>query len=52
MIHAVTAPNNNISAYIIRVDVEFLHDGQAEQHREHAVLPQQHASCKKRYTYL
>lgn len=38
------APNNNIIAYIRRVDVEFLHDGQAEQHSEQAVPVQQHAN--------
>lgn len=38
------APNNNIRAYMRRVDVEFLHDGQAEQHNEHAVPVQQHAN--------
>jgi hypothetical protein len=39
-----TAPNNNINAYINRVEVELRHDGQAEQHSEHAVPVQQHAS--------
>lgn len=34
---ALIAPNNNIIAYINRVDVEFRHDGHAEQHNEHAV---------------
>lgn len=38
------APTNNIKAYIRRVDVEFLHDGQAEQHNEHAVPVQQQAN--------
>lgn len=38
------APNRSIMAYIKRVDVEFLHDGHAEQHSEHAVPVQQHAS--------
>lgn len=38
------APNNNIIAYISRVDVEFLHDGHAEQHKEHAVPVQQQAN--------
>ncbi len=40
------APNNNIRAYIRRVDVEFLHDGQAEQHNEQAVPVQQQANYK------
>lgn len=44
MIHEVIAPKSNKRAYIIREEVEFLHVGQAEQHKEHAVLPQQHAS--------
>lgn len=38
------APNSNMMAYMRRVDVEFLHDGHAEQHREHAVPVQQQAS--------
>lgn len=38
------APNNSIIAYINLVDVEFLHDGHAEQHNEHAVPVQQQAS--------
>lgn len=38
------APTNNIRAYMRRVDVEFLHDGQAEQHKEHAVPVQQQAN--------
>ena len=29
IIHATIVPSNNITAYIILVDVEFLHDGQA-----------------------
>lgn len=37
------APNNNMRAYMRRVDVEFLHDGHAEQHNEHAVPVQQQA---------
>ncbi len=32
-----------ITAYIIRADVEFLHEGQAAQHSEHAADPQQQA---------
>lgn len=42
--HAIIVPANNITAYIILVDVELRHDGQAVQQREHAALPQQHAS--------
>lgn len=38
------APTNNIRAYMRREDVEFLHDGQAEQHNEHAVPVQQQAN--------
>lgn len=37
-------PTNNIIAYIIRVEVEFRHEGHAEQHNEQAALPQQQAS--------
>lgn len=37
-------PTRSIKAYIILVDVEFLHDGHAEQQREHAVPVQQQAS--------
>lgn len=44
VIHAAIVPNSSKSAYIIRVEVEFRHDGQALQHNEQAVLPQQHAS--------
>lgn len=40
------APNSSIIAYIRRVDVEFLHDGHAEQHSEQAVPVQQHASYR------
>lgn len=29
----------------MRAAVEFLHDGQAAQHKLHAALPQQQASC-------
>jgi len=43
--HDTTVVNNSIKAYIIRVDVEFLHDGQAAQHKLQAALPQQQASC-------
>lgn len=42
--HANIVPNNNIKAYIILVDVELRHDGQALQHNEHAALPQQQAN--------
>jgi hypothetical protein len=45
--HAAIVPSSNITAYIMRVDVELRHDGHAEQHRLHAALPQQHASCSK-----
>lgn len=38
------APKSNITAYIKRDDVEFLHDGHAEQQREQAVPVQQQAS--------
>lgn len=44
IIHEATAPKSNMRAYIMRDDVEFLHDGHAAQHKEHAVLPQQQAS--------
>lgn len=44
---AAMAPNNSIIAYIKRVDVEFLHDGQAAQHNEHAVPVQQQANYRK-----
>lgn len=45
------APNSNIMAYIRRVDVEFLHDGHAEQQREQAVPVQQQASCRKNLVF-
>lgn len=38
------APKSNIMAYINRVEVEFLHDGHAEQQSEQAVPVQQQAS--------
>lgn len=44
VMHAAIVPTNNIRAYIILEDVEFLHDGHAEQHKEQAVLPKQQAS--------
>lgn len=44
------APTNNISAYIRREDVEFLHDGQAEQHSEQAVPVQQQANYSDKQT--
>lgn len=42
--HAAIVPSSSINAYIILVEVEFLHDGHAEQQREQAALPQQQAS--------
>lgn len=42
--HAVMVPTSNMMAYMSRVEVEFRHDGHAEQHKEHAALPQQQAS--------
>lgn len=47
MMHPTTVPNKSITAYIMRVDVELRHAGHAA-HREHAVLPQQHASCNNK----
>lgn len=47
MIHPTTVPNRSMMAYIIRVDVELRHAGQAV-HKEHAALPQQQASWKRR----
>lgn len=44
---AATVPSSSITAYMMRVDVELRHDGQAEQHNPQAALPQQHASCGK-----
>ena len=43
--HAVMVPNSNITAYMIRDEDEFLHEGHAWQHSPQAALPQQHASC-------
>lgn len=42
--HAIIVLISSITAYIIRVEVELRHDGQAEQHKPHAALPQQQAS--------
>ena len=39
--HAATVEINNMRVYMRRDDVELVHDGHAEQHSEHAVLPQQ-----------
>lgn len=44
VMQAAIVPMSNINAYMILVDVEFLHDGHALQHKEHAALPQQHAN--------
>ena len=44
MMHDTIEPKSNMIAYIMRVDVEFRHDGIHEQHKLHAALPQQHAS--------
>lgn len=41
---ATKVPTKSITAYMMRVVVEFRAVGQAEQHSEHAALPQQHAS--------
>lgn len=46
--HATTVPSSIMMAYMMREEVEFLHDGQAEQHRLQAADPQQHASCKQK----
>ncbi|KAG7174202.1 hypothetical protein Hamer_G003106 [Homarus americanus] len=46
IIQATIVPISIMTAYIMRVEVEFLHDGQAEQHKLHAADPQQQASCK------
>lgn len=44
--HATTVISNNIRVYMSRVEVELAQEGHAEQHREHAALPQQQASCE------
>lgn len=49
---AAMVPTNSIKAYIIREDVEFLHDGHAEQHKEQAVLPQQQANYKLKNLFV
>nr|CAI5866004.1 unnamed protein product [Callosobruchus analis] len=51
VMQAAIVPTNNINAYMILVEVEFLHDGHAEQHKEQAALPQQHASYNKNIKY-
>lgn len=48
---ATMVVTNSIKAYIIRVDVEFLHDGHAEQHNEQAALPQQQASLNASFQF-
>lgn len=47
---AAMVPSSSMTAYIIRVDVELRHDGQAEQHKLQAALPQQQANCQEKYT--
>lgn len=42
--------NSSMTAYMIRVDVEFRQDGHAEQHRLQAADPQQHANCQNKVT--
>lgn len=42
---AAIITSSSMTAYMSRVEVELAHDGHAEQHKEHAALPQQHASC-------
>lgn len=44
MMQATMVPKSIMIAYMMREEVEFLHDGQAEQQRLHAADPQQHAS--------
>ena len=44
MIHAMMVATSKSKAYMIREEVEFLHEGQAAQHREQAADPQQHAN--------
>lgn len=44
--HATTVESNSMRVYMRRDDVELEQDGHAEQHSEHAVLPQQQASYK------
>ena len=44
MIHPVKVVKTNIKAYMIRVEVEFRHEGHAEQQSEHAAEEQQQAS--------
>lgn len=44
MMHATTVARIKMKAYINLEDVEFLHDGHAEQQREQAALPQQQAN--------
>ena len=43
MMQATIVPTSSISAYIMRVVVEFLDDGHIAQQNEHAVLPKQQA---------
>jgi len=47
MMQQVIVAKRSMRAYIIRVDVEFLHDGQELQQRPQAALPQQQASWAK-----
>jgi len=45
MIQAITTPSNRMTAYAIRVEVEFLQEGQHLQHKLHAALPKQQATA-------
>lgn len=44
MMQATKVPMKSITAYMMRVVVEFRADGHALQHSEHAVEPKQHAA--------
>lgn len=41
--HETIKVSNKTNEYIIRAEVEFLHEGHDAQHNEHAIEPQPHA---------
>ena len=49
IIQATAVPSRSIMAYIILVEVEFLHDGQAAQQSWQAAEPQQQANWKRNF---
>ena len=47
MMHEMMVPMRRKTAYTILVTTELRVEGQALQHKEHAALPKQHATCRR-----